>query len=97
MKELVQKYLTTEAVFAGTGVIWFLLSSFLPAIPQQMPLGIPVPGFENLTISPGLLVGVAVVPVILKLAIPGRTAFIATSTPSTAQADATTDAKEAGK
>ena len=94
MKELVQRYLTTEAVFAGTGAVWFLLSSFLPAVPQAMPLGLPIPGFQEVTITPGLLVGVAVVPVAMKVFIPGRMPFIGTTNPSTAQAEATAEEKK---
>ena len=71
------KWVTTEGVFAASGSVWFLLHALLPTIPDFMPLGLPIPGFENLTITPGLLVGVAVIPVVLKMVSIGRTPFVA--------------------
>lgn len=74
-------WVTTEGIFSATGAVWFLLHALFPVVPEYMPLGLPIPGFENLTITPGLLVGVAVIPVVLKMVALGRTPFVATPVP----------------
>ncbi len=78
MQSWIQKYVTTEGVFALLGGLWFVVSAIFPTIPSTMPAGLPIPGFENLSISPGLFVAVAFVPILLKTFIPGKTPFIGT-------------------
>lgn len=78
MKDFFQKYVTTEAIFSISGALWFVVGAFLPALPTSMPLGIPIPGFQEITITPGLLIGVSLVPILLKMFIPGKTPFVGT-------------------
>ena len=78
MQAWLQKYLTTEAVFAVIGGLWFVVSAIFPSIPSVMPIGLPIPGFENLTLQPGLFIAVAFVPILIKTFMPGKTAFIGT-------------------
>lgn len=74
------KWITTEGIFAASGALWLIISSFTP-IPASVPLGIPVPGFTEITITPGLLIGVALVPVLLKMVQPGKTPFVNSAAP----------------
>lgn len=72
------KWVTTEGVFCALGFAWFGLHAAFPTVPDFMPLGLPVPGFENLTITPGLLVGLSVIPIVIKLVGANRsTPFVA--------------------
>lgn len=80
MQAFLQKYLTTEAVFALSGALWLVVSSFT-IIPDHLPLGVPVPGFNDINITPGLLIGVAVIPVLIKTFVPGKTPFVGNTTP----------------
>ena len=78
MQSWIQKFVTTEGVFAFLGGLWFVVSAIFPTIPSTMPAGLPIPGFENLAISPGLFVAVAFVPIFIKVLVPGKTPFIGT-------------------
>lgn len=82
MIDFLHKYVTTEGVFSLSGAVWFLVSAFIPAIPREMPLGIPVPGFADITITPGLLIGVSLVPVLIKMIKPGSTPFVSSQPPA---------------
>ena len=82
MIAFLQKYLTTEAVFSITGAIWFVVSSIFPAIPQEMPMPALIPGLTAVT--PGLLVAISLVPIVIKLVMPGKTAFVGTGASVTA-------------
>ncbi len=93
MLSWIQKFVTTEGVFASLGGLWFVVSAIWPTIPSTMPAGLPIPGFENLALSPGLFVAVAFVPFLLKLIIPGKTPFIGTG-PSVTVTSAPVEVKE---
>ncbi len=73
-----QKWITTEGIFAVIGVLWFLTSSLFPAIPNSMPLGLPVPGVGDITFTPALFIAVAFVPIVLKTWQNGKTPFVNT-------------------
>lgn len=73
------KWLTTEAVFSILGGVWFVLSSFFPAIPQSMPIPAVIPGLDSIT--PGLLVAISLVPVVLKVVTPGQVPFVRKQVP----------------
>ncbi len=76
MKDFVQKYLTTEALFSISGAVWFVVSSIFPVIPATMPVPTIIPGLDAIT--PGLLVAISLVPIVLKIAVPGKMPFIGT-------------------
>ena len=79
MTAWLQKWLTTEAVFSLSGGLWFVLAAIFPTIPATMPIPAIIPGFSEIT--PGLLVGVSLVPVLLKVFTPGRVPFVGTQKP----------------
>lgn len=83
----VQKWLTTETVLCAIGFVWFFVSSASQgAIPMQISIPPLMPGVE--AISPGLLIGVALVPVLLKIGIPGAVPFVHGVKPTEAKPDA---------
>jgi len=75
-------WITTEGLFCALGIVWFAAHAAFPALPDFMPLGIPIPGFESLTITPGLLVGLSVIPVAVKLVGSNTTPFVGARTPT---------------
>lgn len=85
MTGFLQRYLTTEAIFSVTGGVWFVVSALFPVIPGVMliPAMPPLVPFD-VPISPGLLVGVSLVPVLLKAFMPGKTPFVGTGASVTA-------------
>lgn len=75
MQGFLQKYMTTEATLVGGGVLWAILSQFLPGlsaldVPQIVPA---LPAFQ---LTPGHMIVLGLIPVALKIVTPGKVPFI---------------------
>jgi len=87
VKDWLARYATTEGLFSVFGVLWFFLSSVFPVIPNAMPIPAIIPGFEAIT--PGLLVCISLVPILLKTFNPATAPFINQPKPLTTTTTAT--------
>lgn len=82
MKDFIAKYLTTEAVFIAGGLLWAGLSQAVPSLAL-----IPVPAIAGVTpefnIGPGHMIALGLVPIAMKIIVPGKTPFVSVVSPKT--------------
>lgn len=80
MKELVQKYVTSEGVLIVGGLLWAIAANWVPTLAV-----IPVPGIEGVfpgfSIGPGHMLAIGLVPLGLKVFTPGKTPFVGAVNP----------------
>lgn len=92
MSEFISKYLTSEAVLVGGGIVWAILAQFLPGLSA---LDVPaIGGFTPaFAITPGHMIALGLIPIAIKTVTPGKTPFV--GVPTAPPAPATEDKKDA--